>query len=239
MDQIKVAIAMTLNAPSPASIALAASEAQCTSLEATIQCLRTQLVSARSECKAARRDKEIASTRYATLQAELQQKRAALDVDRRNLELAQGQHAADRDSLRHRRSRLDADEPKLLLDKHSALGNLKRSVAVMEADVGRDNAPRIGVTGALRHEMPRFPVSSSQPPAVPPPRLKRQRLDPESERSLKTSTAEAIPPQDASPPADDIPKRRVIVAPCRGSGQIEYRPWLGYSEYVKSSDLTY
>ncbi|KAJ7021193.1 hypothetical protein C8F04DRAFT_1195729 [Mycena alexandri] len=268
VEQTQSAIAQARSVPSPATLAL---EAKCTSLESTIRRLNKVIETQKGELSAAgdkyaaeRRDKEITTMKCAALETEvteLQRTQDSFLLEHQQLELAQRQLAADLDSLRRRRSRLDAREVKLAAHKDAALKNLKRSVADMETDIEWDDTSRTGTTKRPtppplpRRVTPRSPASSSASSSTALPLPKRQRRDPESESmkpsadnsktttdNLKTSPDNPMPPpQAASTPVDDIPKRRVFMAPWKDSRsslatKIEYRPWVDYSEYAKSSN---
>ncbi|KAJ7130723.1 hypothetical protein C8R46DRAFT_1236164 [Mycena filopes] len=213
VDEAKRAVAEAHNAPSPASVALAASEAKCTSLSAEICALaavvelqHTEIAALRVECQ----QKERANS-------ELQENRRVLELQRHDLELSQNPLTAAQRSLNRERSHLAAGHAKLAANTNTAIATLKRALSELETDKPR----------------PQPASFSSALLTLTPSPSKRPRL--------ADRMRHALPASDSPPSNDDseIPKRRVFIARWKdddgfGGARSEYQPWLGYEEHVKA-----
>ncbi|KAJ7766082.1 hypothetical protein B0H16DRAFT_1792984 [Mycena metata] len=124
-EQFRRAFVQFRDELSPASIALAASEAKCRALEVKVASLEDTVIK-HTETIAA------ANTRFAQLETRVKGERVALEKERKQLKVGQKQLAKEMVKLRKDQALVDAAQTKLLVDKRAVVTNLKRSVAEME-----------------------------------------------------------------------------------------------------------
>ncbi|KAJ7015861.1 hypothetical protein C8F04DRAFT_1363585 [Mycena alexandri] len=209
VEQTQSAIAQARSVPSPATLAL---EAKCTSLESTIRRLNKVIETHKGELRAAGHN-------FSALETLFFSNTSSWNWPRGSLRLTWTPSVADAPALTPGRQKLAAH-------KDAALKNLKRIVirVFLEAQ-------------PLHKRQHRDPESESMKPSADNSKTTAD--------NLKTSPDNPMPPpQAASTPVDDIPKRHVFMAPWKDSQssldtKIEYRPWVDYSQYAKSSNVIY